>query len=295
MPSARSTLALVAALAYGASVLAMPMQNSYDLVERDYDDLAELDARMYDTDVEEYYARDVTTSAVAAAASTTVPAVPTNSGVSTHHHKGSHRHSHGHKQLHKHLQNNHKAHGKKGAVAPTTTGSLFAPTPSPDAANSKLVAREPRGGKGGKGRGGKRGGHGGKGRKHGGKGHRGGKGGKRAKAAAEASAEPAGGEAPAAEPIAARGLFSRKHKKTADEKASVTSETASKTEEKELDAPSASSSATPSTRKHKHKHSKKAGKRHGLHRLSRHRLGKHSKKATPTSSLATSATPSATA
>jgi len=292
MPSARSTLALVAALAYGTSVLAMPMQNSYDLVERDYDDLAELDARMYDTDVEENYVRDVTTSA---AASTTVPAVPTNSGVSTHHHKGSHRHSHGHKHLHKHLQNSHKAHGKKGAVAPTTTGSLSAPTPSPEAANSKLVAREPRGGKGGKGRGGKRGGRGGKGRKRGGKGHRGGKGGKRAKAAAEASAEPAGAEAPAAEPIAARGLFSKKNKKTADEKASVTSETASKTEEKELDAPKESSPATTPTRKHKHKHSKKAGKRHGLHRLSRHRLNKHSKKATPTSSLATSATPSATA
>jgi len=293
MPSARSTLALVAALAYGTSVLAMPMQNSYDLVERDYDDLAELDARMYDTDVEENYVRDVTTSA---AASTTVPAVPTHSGVSTHHHKGSHRHSHGQKHLQKHLHNGHKAHGKKSGVAPTATGSLSAPTQSPDAANSKLVAREPRGGKGGKGRGGKRGGRGGKGRKHGGKGHRGGKGGKRAKAAAEASAEPpAGGEAPAAEPIAARGLFSRKHKKTADEKASVTSETASKTEEKELDAPKESSSATPSTRKHKHKHSKKAGKRHGLHRLSRHRLNKHSKKATPTSSLATSATPSATA
>lgn len=285
MPSARSTLALVAAFAYGASVMAMPMQNSYDLVERDYDDLAELDARMYDTDIEEYYVRDVTTPAVAAPTPDAAAAAPpaATSGVSTHHHK--HKHPH-HK--HPHHKHHSQKHGKKGEVSPTTTtDSLAAPAPSSDAANSKLVAREPRGGKG---RGGKKG-RGRKGRKHG-KGRRGGKGGKRAKAAAEASAEPAaGGDAPAAEPIAARGLFSKK--KTADEKASVTSETTPKAEEKEVDAAKESSPAT-STRKHKHKHSKKAGKRHGLHRLHRHRLGKASKKSTPTSSLDTAATPAAT-
>lgn len=287
MPSARSTLALVAALAYGASVMAMPMQNSYDLVERDYDDLAELDARMYDTDIEEYYVRDVTTPAVAAPTpdATTEASPAATSGVPTHH-KGPHHHGHKDKHHHKHHSHGQK-HGKEGEVAPTTTtDSLSAPAPSPDAANSKLSAREPRGGKGrrgNKGRGKK--GRGRKGRKHG-KGRRGGK---RATAAAEASAEPpAGGDAPAAEPIAARGLFSKK--KTADEKASVTSESTPKAEEKEVDAATESSPATP---KHKHKHSKKAGRRHGLHRLHRHRLGKASKP-TSTSSLETSPTPAAT-
>jgi len=172
MPSARSTLALVAALAYGTSVMAMPMQNSNDLVERDYSDIAELDARMYDMDIEEYYVRDATTPD---ATTTAAPASQT-SGASTHHHKGSHHHGHKH--------HGHKAHGKKGGVAPTTTNSVSAPTPSSDAANSKLFAREPRGGRGGKHGGGKHRGHG---RKH-----------------KEASA---GGDAPAAEPVAERDLF----------------------------------------------------------------------------------------
>jgi len=258
MPSARSTLTLVAALAYGISVMAMPMQDSYDLVERDYSDLAELDARMHDTDIEEYYLRDVTTPPVAAP----VPP-PDSSVVSTHHHhKGSHRHSHGHKQHHKHHHGDNA--GNKGEVAPTTTtDSLSAPIPSPDAANSKLSAREPRRGKGGKrGRG--------KGRRHG---HRHGR--KRGR-----KGPPSGVDAPA-EPIAKRGLFSKKSKKTADDKATVTSETTPKAEEKEVDAAMESSPATPSTasdRKHKHKHSRKAGRRHGLRRLHRHRLNDSSKK-----------------
>jgi len=57
MPSARSTLAIVAALVYGTSVLALPLENSSDLVERD-NDVAELDARMYDMGLEEYYVRE---------------------------------------------------------------------------------------------------------------------------------------------------------------------------------------------------------------------------------------------
>jgi len=159
MPSARSTLAIVAALVYGTSVLAMPIENSYDLAERDYSDVAELDARMYDMDLEEYYVREGgATPAVA-----TAPTTP----VHVHHKHKGHHHNPSHKSLHSHV-----------TEEPST--------PSPDTATSKLSTREPKGGRG----------HGGKGRK--GRGRKGkgrkGKGGApptdAAATPADASAEP---------------------------------------------------------------------------------------------------------
>jgi len=168
MPSVRSTLAVVAALVYGTSVLALPLENSYDLIERDYSDVAELDNRMYDMDVEEYYVREGgATPAVA-----TTP-TPTSGGSVPHHrHKGHHRH--GHKALHSHVT-------KEGT------------TSSPDTATSKLSTREPKGGKG-RGRGRKGRGRKGKGRK--------GKGGVPAADAAGTPADPSAAEAPAAREVA---------------------------------------------------------------------------------------------
>lgn len=153
MPSARSTLAIVAAaLVYGTSVLAVPTENSYDLAERDYSDVAELDARMYDMDLEEYYVREgEATPAVA-----TAPTTP----VHAHKHKG-HHHKPGYKSLRSY--------------------SHVTPPPSPYTATSKLSTREPKHGKG-------RGGKGRKGRGRKGKGHKGKKGGA---PPAEAAAAPA--------------------------------------------------------------------------------------------------------
>jgi len=158
MPSARSTLAIVAAaLVYGTSVLAVSTENSYDLAERDYSDVAELDARMYDMDLEEYYVREgEATPAVA-----TAPTTPAHA----HKHKG-HHHKPGYKSLHSY--------------------SHVTPPASPYTATSKLSTREPKRGKGhGKGR---------KWRGRKGKGYKGKKGGaapaEAAAAPADASAEP---------------------------------------------------------------------------------------------------------
>jgi len=74
MLSLRFTLSVVAALVYGTSALALPLENSYDVVERDYNDLAELDARIYDMNLEEYYVRE-------GEATPPVAIVPTKDGV----------------------------------------------------------------------------------------------------------------------------------------------------------------------------------------------------------------------
>jgi hypothetical protein len=92
MPSKSTTLALVACLAYGSVVLSLPMQNSFDLAERDYD---ELDARMYD--IEEFDARDVTPPASPAvpnsAAAVAVSEPKTTPSKATVAHHGEHKHS----------------------------------------------------------------------------------------------------------------------------------------------------------------------------------------------------------
>jgi len=135
MPSARSTVAIAAALVYGTSVLAMPMRSSYDLAERDYSDVAELYARIYEMDLEGYYVREGGATPAVAMAPTTPH----------HKHKGHHQEP-GHKRLHSHV-----------TKEPTT--------PSPDTATSKLSAREPKGGRGRGGKGRKGRGRKGKGRK----------------------------------------------------------------------------------------------------------------------------------
>lgn len=86
MPS-KITLALVACVAYRtASVMALPLQNSYDLTERDYADVDSLEARMFDNDFEDFVVREVTAPPTAdappvaavpsAAAAVAEPALP---------------------------------------------------------------------------------------------------------------------------------------------------------------------------------------------------------------------------
>jgi hypothetical protein len=68
MPS-KITLALFACVAYrAASVMALPMQgSSYDLMERDYADFDDLEARMFDNDFEDFVARQTGAPPVAEA------------------------------------------------------------------------------------------------------------------------------------------------------------------------------------------------------------------------------------
>ncbi|KAF8162779.1 hypothetical protein B0H34DRAFT_671934 [Crassisporium funariophilum] len=114
MPSV-SNIALAAILAYTGSVMALPVQNTYGIVERDF---ADLETRIYIMDPEEFDARDVTAVATpATVVSNTDAAAPTPT---TPHKKKHHHHHHHHK------------HGGKVAAAATS------PTADPAAASTAL-------------------------------------------------------------------------------------------------------------------------------------------------------------
>jgi hypothetical protein len=79
MPS-KTTLALVACIAAGSVVRALPMPGTeYDLVERDYADF-DLEARMYDDSFEDFVVRAEAAppAAVDPTAATAVSGVPTD-------------------------------------------------------------------------------------------------------------------------------------------------------------------------------------------------------------------------
>jgi hypothetical protein len=193
MPST-STLALVAVLAYGGAVMSLPMQNSYDLVERNYEDL---DARMYDMDLEDYEARELSGDIPAA---TSTEATATSTDTKKHHsHHGKGHHHHG----------NHHKHHHKGKHAGSADASPSAePASAPDA-QANLAARDGRHANGG----GRRHHHGGRRGKGGRHGHRHGQEAGAGAAAADpstgAAQDPSAAAAPAPE-VAARGLFNKK-------------------------------------------------------------------------------------
>jgi len=166
MPST-STLAIVAALAYGGVVMSMPMQNSYsyDLVQRNDEDL---DARMYDMGLEDYDAREVP----ADTAATSAEGVPSEA-----HHGRKHRNHHHHHRMaavpdaqaslagrdgmtgeHHHRRRRHHRHPKFQGGQPPAAPVDPAATPSTpnDPAAAPLAAREDFNGKGGARRGGMR-------------------------------------------------------------------------------------------------------------------------------------------
>jgi hypothetical protein len=121
MPS-KITLALFACVAYrAASVMAVPMQNSYDLTERDYADFAELEARMFDNDFEDFIARQTgappVTEAPPVDAAVAEPNGPTggNTLASTGAPGGEAHHHHSHHELEgSHRGHRHGGHGQGG-------------------------------------------------------------------------------------------------------------------------------------------------------------------------------------
>ncbi len=74
MPS-KIILALVACVAYrAASVMALPVQSSYDLAERDYAAVDGLEARVFDNNFEDFVVREVIAPTADALPGAAIPA-----------------------------------------------------------------------------------------------------------------------------------------------------------------------------------------------------------------------------